>query len=977
VLLLFEATIAQPEGARMKSPSLIILCLLAAALAQADSFGVWPDGQGTYPNIQAAVNAASDGDTVNLFEGVFTGPGNRDIVIDADIEIRTNGAPGSAIIDCQQQPRAVVMEYCNPTFYGIVFRNGAATRGGSVFVDSGQPTFERCVFEDNTATEEGGALFINEEAVVTLEYCTFARNHCDGDGGAIMVRGWSALNLVRCTFLVNGAENGGHLYLIEGSTLEMDRSVLAYGYDGGAVQGYYCGEITVDCTDVHGNRGGDWADVLQGAAGNNHYDADPMIIDPIGGDYRMHPLSSMWAPADCGIIGAGIVAHVSDEVIYGLRPEGRGMFADLEVAMAEVPDGATIVLEDGEYVGAGCRDLNPASKELTIRSRSGDPATCVLDAEASSADQHRVFDLRDGDGSALLVAGLTLQGGYLDVWPEFGGLVIVGPGVEPTFRNCSFGHAVAHRGENAFVGGSEEATIPAAFVDCTFTDDLKGDYWNTSLEGCSFLGADAHLELFKPGDGTIRNCLFNGCTNGSGAAFHHREARGTTRVISTEFLNCRDNLYNCGAIAAHDPGNLILEGCTFSNCFAGLSGSDIYAASDDDEDTISLEGCHFTASGDASGETGGSIYLRDITANFNECTWDGYEMVSSGLGGTMYCENSTVSLLECRITNSSAYQGGAIYQEGGLLSLEAVGIYDNEAYNGGGIYSQGTLYCDDSTFKNNTSIGGGGAVTLTGTNNHFHFDRTLFRDNATEEAAGAVFLGFGYHVADFNQCTFYANEVTGPVGIKGQIQVADQSTLELSHTLITHSATACAVYNLPGHEPIVTAYCSNVFDNIRGDWIGPLWGQLDDDENLNVDPQYCDPSVSLTVAASSPCLPDNNACSTQIGARGEGCESVVGVPEAPALVSGPVLHGAQPNPFNPSTSIAYELPHDAMVTLVVHDVTGRRVRTLRSGVVETAGRHQALWNGLDDDGRPVGSGVYLVHLAAEGTSQTQRVALIK
>jgi hypothetical protein len=969
-------SIVPSEGVVMRSLSLIILCLFATSTALAEAFGVWPDGSGAYPNIQAAVNAAGDGDQVVLFDGVFTGPGNWDVTIDADVEIRTNGAPGSVIIDCQQQPRAVVTEYCDPHFYGIVFRNGSATRGGSVYVDSGQPTFDHCTFEDNTATEEGGAMFIGEEAAVTLEYCTFARNHCDGDGGAIMVRGWSDLNLYRCTFLVNGADDGGHIYLLEESTLQLDRSVLAYGYGGAAVEGYYCGAITADCTDVYGNRGGDWVSALQGCAGSNHYDADPMIIDPIAGDYRMHPLSPMWATGDCGLIGAGSGADVGDEVIYGLRPQGRGMFADLETAMAEVPDRATIVLEDGEYAGAGYRDLNPGSRELTVRSRSADPITCVVDAEASSADQHRVFDLRVGDGSPLLVEGLTLQGGYMHAPYEYGGLVVIGPGVDPTFRNCDFGHAVAMEGENAWVCGTDGATISAAFIDCTFTDELKGDYWNTSLEGCSFVGADAHVHLYRNGGGTIRNCLFDGCTDIHSAGLRIRESEGTTRIISTDFVNCRATDANCGAIAAHGPHELILEGCNFTDCFANAAGSDIYASSYDGLDTMSLEGCHFIASDDPSGENGGSVYLRDMTADFNECTWDGYA-TTPGVGGTMYCENSTVSLLECRITNSSAYQGGAIYQEGGLLDLEAVGIYDSEANNAGGLYSRGTLYCADSSFKRNTSRGGGGAVTLSGTENNFHFDRTMFRDNASEEAAGAVFLGFGFNAADFDQCTFYANEVTGNVGVKGQIQVADQSTLQLDHTLITHSATACAVYSLPDHEPMVMAYCSNVYGNERGDWIGPLWGQLEGDENLSVDPLYCDPSGMLTVASTSPCLPDNNACSTQIGCYGQGCEVAVGVPELPLVAAGPVLHGAQPNPFNPRTTIAYDLPRDAVVTLVVHDVNGRRVRTLRSGVMESAGRHEAVWNGRDDGGRPVGSGVYLVRLAGGGSTQVQRLALIK
>ena len=98
------------------------------------------------------------------------------------------------------------------------------------------------------------------------------------------------------------------------------------------------------------------------------------------------------------------------------------------------------------------------------------------------------------------------------------------------------------------------------------------------------------------------------------------------------------------------------------------------------------------------------------------------------------------------------------------------------------------------------------------------------------------------------------------------------------------------------------------------------------------------------------------------------------VDEPPATFT---LRGAYPNPFNPATTISYELPRNVAVTLVVHDVSGRVVKTLRSGVMESPGRHQVGWDGMDSAGQPVGSGVYLVRLAAGGTTRVQRVTLIK
>lgn len=74
-----------------------------------------------------------------------------------------------------------------------------------------------------------------------------------------------------------------------------------------------------------------------------------------------------------------------------------------------------------------------------------------------------------------------------------------------------------------------------------------------------------------------------------------------------------------------------------------------------------------------------------------------------------------------------------------------------------------------------------------------------------------------------------------------------------------------------------------------------------------------------------------------------------------------------PNPFNPRTSIEFALDRSAHVTLVFHDLRGRRVRTMELGSVDV-GRHTRVWNGADDAGRPVASGVYLVRVVTDGTT---------
>jgi hypothetical protein len=88
------------------------------------------------------------------------------------------------------------------------------------------------------------------------------------------------------------------------------------------------------------------------------------------------------------------------------------------------------------------------------------------------------------------------------------------------------------------------------------------------------------------------------------------------------------------------------------------------------------------------------------------------------------------------------------------------------------------------------------------------------------------------------------------------------------------------------------------------------------------------------------------------------------------------LRPAQPNPFNPSTTIRFELDRGGFTRLDVYDIAGRHVRSLLAAF-RSAGDHDVTWNGRDNDGRSVASGVYLVRLDGGDFVETRRVALIK
>jgi hypothetical protein len=88
------------------------------------------------------------------------------------------------------------------------------------------------------------------------------------------------------------------------------------------------------------------------------------------------------------------------------------------------------------------------------------------------------------------------------------------------------------------------------------------------------------------------------------------------------------------------------------------------------------------------------------------------------------------------------------------------------------------------------------------------------------------------------------------------------------------------------------------------------------------------------------------------------------------------LHPNYPNPFNPQTVIEFTLDAPRLVRLEIFDLLGQRVRVLAFGA-RRAGVHRQLWNGMDDAGRAVGSGVYFCRLQAGDLVRTRKMLLVR
>ena len=83
-----------------------------------------------------------------------------------------------------------------------------------------------------------------------------------------------------------------------------------------------------------------------------------------------------------------------------------------------------------------------------------------------------------------------------------------------------------------------------------------------------------------------------------------------------------------------------------------------------------------------------------------------------------------------------------------------------------------------------------------------------------------------------------------------------------------------------------------------------------------------------------------------------------------------------PNPFNPETTIDYQIANAGHVNIVIYDMLGREVNTLVNGY-HTPNMYSVVWNGTSNDGKLVPSGVYFYHMTTQGFSQVNKVMLLK
>jgi len=295
-----------------------------------------------------------------------------------------------------------------------------------------------------------------------------------------------------------------------------------------------------------------------------------------------------------------------------VHPDGTGDYPTIQAAIDAATTGDIVELSDGTFAGDGNRDLDFMGKAITVRSASGDPATCILNCGGSATEPHRGFHFHNGETALSEVTGLTITGGYTEEEPGGGAILCEGPAA-PTLRSCVF----RENRDGALVCLTDAG---ATLVDCVLRENfgryhgaIRTEFATLSMTRCQLIENE---------------------TDGTGGALHNY---ATTATLSE---------------------------CVFKGNTADGSGAVELIVSAD----CSVTDCLFE---DNSAENIGALYVFFSIASVERCTFAGNTATYQGAAFATG-KSAHATLTNCTFWNNAAPWGSLLLSDGGTVMANCI-----------------------------------------------------------------------------------------------------------------------------------------------------------------------------------------------------------------------------------------------------------------------------------------------------------------
>jgi len=614
------------------------------------------DGSAAHPfdTIQEGLEAASDGDTVEVAAGTY-----EETLYWVSKELALVGADaGTAIVDAGAAGRCLRMRYVpgGALVEGLTFTNGSAHGGGGILLEHSSPTLENCVVTGNHSSAYGGGVFINGCSSVVMCGNTFSYNDADADGGALAAHSITSLYAEDNRFTGNSATKGGALNLADSTVMLIGNTISDNTtIRDGAVSVWYCQSATFIGNTISRNVAGGY-----GGAMRLDFSQATMISNTISDNtasYRGGAFA-FWNDA---------VVELSGNTFTGNYSGGRG-------GALSAWD-TTLTLDDN--VISGNISTNSGGGLYITRS------TATLTANTISANTS------DGHGGGVAFGGDTLA-------------TLEGNSIQ---RNKA-----ASRGGGIFLRVNDSVTLIGNTVSdneaqnrdggglATWDSDLVAEAnWFTNNRAKAAAGLSIGLGTVKLTDNTISG---NQATNGTGGV-----SIWACEAATLDGNTLTDNTGARGGGLTLDRSPATLTNNTISENTSSTWGGGLFVLNDA---TLTLTGntiCANSAPG-----YGGGLMVTDSTiiAKGNNISEN-----ATGADGALFIQRSTLTLENNTLEdNTTQGEGGALVISESSGTIKNNTIEFNEAnYGAGGL----TIKASSPTLSGNTVASNTGhGITLSG-----------------------------------------------------------------------------------------------------------------------------------------------------------------------------------------------------------------------------------------------------------------------
>jgi len=607
----------------------------------------------------------------------------------------------------------------------------------------------------------------------------------------------------------------------------------------------------------------------------------------------------------------------------------------------------TVLVVGGDYLGT-----------VTISSTvkiigSWDPTFSTQDMEVHPTRMQGGSSCVRFFGGAGAFAGLEdiefhdCTGGYVSD-PKNGqhGGAIYSLGGSPTIRNCVFKNNRAAPGTSTGLGGA------VCLVDGTPT-----------FENCEFTGNIASsggaVGVFGTAVATFTDCTFtdNSCSEvaagNQGGVFYVEDA---TLTIIGGNISAGSNAHMGGAL--------------------GMIGGQVVL------DRVMVQGNSAYSGGGAIQTEGGSLELRNSTLLGNQG--------GNGNGGGVATSSTHLVFRNSRISGNSATNIG-----GGVCAFAATGVVENCQIDGNNGSSVGGLFLvgsGDLQVRNNMIFGNdSGGLVATGTgviedwNNVWN---NIGGDNLTTIP--------GIH--DLSLDPLFVDAAAGDFGLACYSPCIDGGEMDPLCADPDGSRADIGLLGGPGADFLAPASVTGLaLTDLGGGQIRLNWnpgGEPDLDRYIiyrDTSEVFMPTPDRILASVPHPTVFFDDTppvgdwyylvAAVNQGGYGGGYSAKVytdgGVSSvADVLPRNMAIANIAPNPFNPRTTIHFDVARSGQVRLGIYDIRGRLVQDLVAGIL-APGRHQTVWDGRDRSGRSAAAGIYFVRMTGEGKALTAKMVLAK